>query len=79
MRSALDKLRSVLVALVHDGHTSASLLRSALDDLERTDAATRFRPVLLDGCDCGGPDQCDPARLDDSTLCRRGNVARGDS
>lgn len=77
MRPALDKLRSVLVALTCDQHTSAALLRDALDDLEREDAASRFRPVLLDGCDCGGPDQCDPSSLDARTICRLGNASRG--
>lgn len=41
MRAALDKLRSVLVALTCDQHSSAALLREALADLERHDAAAR--------------------------------------
>lgn len=52
MRVALDKLRSVLVALTHDGHTSASLLREAMADLEREDAARRaFNDGLRDRAD----------------------------
>lgn len=41
MRAAIDKLRSVFVALVHDGHTSAALVREVLDYLEREDAKRR--------------------------------------
>ena len=128
MRPALDKLRQVLVALTHDGHTSAHLLREALADLEREDAArrsfsaalpkrighrrddclcgvpnlcgmangtalcphpARHVPVvpgahlyrnnaadrgasvgLADGCDCGGPDQCDTSTLPVGVACR---------
>jgi hypothetical protein len=41
MRPAIDKLRSVLVALTCDQHSSAALLREALAELELEEANQR--------------------------------------
>lgn len=74
MSAHTDDLRAMLATAVGaDEPVTAAAIRRLLAAREEKDAAERSSgrlPVLLDGCDCGGPDQCDPANLDCWTTCR---------